>query len=1028
MASPTVHLMWKEYRTLRTLWASVVGVATLIFLASIMASYQLTWMDVAGSALFTVVVAVGLFVPVALCMAFTLETEERTSLLLFQLAPTWRQLMAGKLIPVFSAAFALLPAICLTAGAITLLIWLFLPNHIRSWNDSATAFVLAPKPGEYIGAAVSVYALLVGPAMFLSFTMRKVVSAVVASFLAIVFLYALMIIGFSEFGVPVVSVVWALSLIPVGLMSVAWHRGKLPTAFQSFSNPAIKVGATSTSLRPSRVARLLSFQTWLLRLSQQQESHWRVARVLLWKEVRTSIGFLLGWPLIMLLFAILTQSAAPGFRAFWMALLASLFCQECGLRTFRSEHSEGTLLFGSHRGVSPQLTWLVKAGFGLTIALLMTKLFFAIDSFVPVRIQDISWLPGEHVSGIHYLQKAMDTRFGPGIHAGANFFRIDLLPFTMVTACFVCGLISSAWIGRSILSFGGAAGLNTALWLIVTQLCIRYDLPMHRLLWPVMLTWAGMSLLTVRSTVELRHSWRLDGARIAVMAVSVVVAILAAGAIRAYQVPGMISVGNPTFFGRPLTQSPLYQLNGNIINVPETSVDPHSVNPSIKQLWQWIIHAPSLTRVATISHLAPSPDLLVVLPISDPVDAERMEALIEAFEQMRQLSDDQLIESFDQELLSPRSLLPSPIIAQVAVNAARSHTATGQHLEAGKCMLDGIRIIRLLNQLTANWDQWTTNCIAERTVLRELAEWAAGDEISFAELKEVFQALRTVAATEMSPIPMLNNRYYYWVALMFDPAVANDQPYAVHGALQNWQQTWRVNRFRYVKTLNVITALTSREFGGNDVAQTLTIDETEIPAVNPRLFLHRVLWSMPDYGQDLESDPLLRHDNIQDSAEYANLLATVRAERATMLILELQAYRRQHGGFPKTLDDLRSDSWTNAFSANGEMLQRTYFSVPGSGDTFGYSAAGMDTPMVMPDGKASVRILQPGQPVLWSGNSPDVVDFDTRNRFAALWFGKALAEATSSNFPQEGHPYFTDEDGHTILWVPVIPERIDFDW
>ena len=119
MASPTLHLMWKEYRTLRALWLAALVLATLYFVVIVSA-----WGgDHAVEGLIASVIAANLFTSllfasIAICMVFTLEAEDRTSLLLFQFAPTWRQMMAGKLTAVAVLAIALLLAAFLAEGLV----------------------------------------------------------------------------------------------------------------------------------------------------------------------------------------------------------------------------------------------------------------------------------------------------------------------------------------------------------------------------------------------------------------------------------------------------------------------------------------------------------------------------------------------------------------------------------------------------------------------------------------------------------------------------------------------------------------------------------------------------------------------------------------------------------------------------------------------------------------------------------------------------------------------------------------------
>lgn len=182
MASPTLHLMWKEYRTLRALWLTALVLATLNFVVIVLA-----WGgDHAVEGLIAFVTAANvfaslLFAGIAICMVFTLETEDRTSLLLFQFAPTWRQMMAGKLTTVFVLAVSLLLTTFLVDGLVAGLMSLTNAIQIRTWVTAIPRDWDSTRAWNVAVVFAAVVLFMIQTAMCFAFLLRKVIGAVLAT-------------------------------------------------------------------------------------------------------------------------------------------------------------------------------------------------------------------------------------------------------------------------------------------------------------------------------------------------------------------------------------------------------------------------------------------------------------------------------------------------------------------------------------------------------------------------------------------------------------------------------------------------------------------------------------------------------------------------------------------------------------------------------------------------------------------------------------------------------------------------------
>ena len=157
MASPTIHLMWKEYRALRSLWLGILALAIVpslvqILISTIFDSGGLSLGDIAAGAAFFGVVIASLFAIVSICIAFAGEAEDRTTLLLQQLAPTWRQLMCGKLSTIALGPVALPPVIVLANGLMRLVVYLIFPSQYSTGTffihfDPIMQIALSTVPG-----------------------------------------------------------------------------------------------------------------------------------------------------------------------------------------------------------------------------------------------------------------------------------------------------------------------------------------------------------------------------------------------------------------------------------------------------------------------------------------------------------------------------------------------------------------------------------------------------------------------------------------------------------------------------------------------------------------------------------------------------------------------------------------------------------------------------------------------------------------------------------------------------------------
>ena len=1058
MASPTVHMMWKEYRTLRPLWLAFVGMTAAILLALVVArianAADVTTDDWPSIAIAGLAFPTLLFVPIALCLLFAVETEERTSQLLFQLSPTWRQLMVGKLLPVMIATAALWISLLAIEMLAALLLWLTSSGVTNVSSLSRPVCYVATEPLRIVALGILGCLWLTVPALLWSFVSRRVITAVLCTLLSMWILTSVVVtIGQYSSQLSIVataSLATLCSAMLVTALSVLWHRGLLPrkrqhvneqapdAAFSTEQSHATSFDGWWLWRRTSGILSARKLRFWLKGISHQQHSTWRMASALLWKEARCSLPVLVGWLAAGLALALVAQSSDIRFRAGLMTAFASLFCLELGLRTFRQEYSDGTLLFAVERGVAPALIWCTKVAFGLLSVVACTWLVITFDSLIPASDSVLLSIPVDQrpLGSISYSLSRLEQVYPP-MDAGFGFLDANQIPWTMAVTCFVIGLISSAWIRRSVLSFGMGISLVTAMWLLVVPGIIKYDLPLLRLLGPVIGLWAATSLLTVRQTTELRQSTRLTWLRISMLVLPAMVAFAASGWIRMNQVPADVAVGNPVVFGVPASKSPhfpWYRLNDAAPDDAAQRLISQSQHGDSAQImdrsnpWLQLGNSRSTIGMTSYSHRFDQPAYIEVTMVDSVAGAGSVTPRIDSFNRLCSLTESDAIAAMPLQLQTPWSVLPSMTIAECAIQNARLLMAEEKFADAATSLVDGVRLIRVVNQMSANWDQWATNCLAERTVLREVAAWAARDQISEDLLRATYLQMSDIMHDELSPAAMLRNRYFFMVASLWNPHVQTLEQRTGIEHWTRWQQTPATEKSRFVRLLQLITRSGLNEFGTEADVSEIANTPDGISGMPGLLLTARLLQTSPDFGLYLEDELALTGFSSHPSQHQQTLWSTATAERAALLILELQTWRRRHGSFPEQLQRLTNDDWTADFPRGQAELPMRPFFVPGTGQVFGYSPGGIADSVKVTEPNGDVRIIPSNQPMLWSNGQPEAVSFATRNLLAHRWLAPALQTPAAQDAQTSGTAATISFEDHTLRWEAADPSLIQLNW
>lgn len=678
---------------------------------------------------------------------------------------------------------------------------------------------------------------------------------------------------------------------------------------------------------------------WLTKSSTHSSQLSRTCSVLMWRECRLAVPSVLiaiacG---IVALIGRVELSDVP-----WLMLLLPLVVIEFGLQTFRHDQQKEHGLFWSHRGVSPGLVLGIRTSVWLGALLVVATTWLVID--LPTRGPMFSHRHDRIIDCLAGVllrassAEAAVTNLSVPVYSMVPFASQALYALTWLIGGFAISQLCACWWRKPLIAFFMAAAGFTVfhVWLIFL---IAYDVSLILCAWPIIAVMMMAVFRSRREWMDRRISVSIGCKRAAFVLIPLLCLWPARAAWRMLQVP---------------------RASGDLLAGHEsTGNQQHATTGVWQKQWEDIHVSTQSLRGQRDNFESP-----VQLDPERLKQAEQAIAAIHPRYARRPFGDRPLPAKWKQ----PWSLYPAQPLAFAVMQLAEAQLQNDEPADALHQLVSGTAILRYLQKQATSWDQYLWSMELEQNLLQHIHYVAADDRLSEKQL--------TLAASEMatyvqSPILvryMLSNRetVYWQILRRSGPLWEMQAPYVEDNALFSASYSERV-RF-----LSLLFQSDQATVGVRDVpdsddmrrwAKSTLTDNTDL--------LDDPVFS--DYGSVLFPSPAFRSDGYLERQKRCR-----NAERATWLILRLQAWRRQHGAFPdrveemfsrpikETPDDSESDPTPTSHVRDAQLLiDGEVWQKYGSlfAQCFRKSGLGYETAS---HGNAKVSRRVPGdQPVLW---------------------------------------------------------------
>lgn len=650
----------------------------------------------------------------------------------------------------------------------------------------------------------------------------------------------------------------------------------------------------------------------------------RMLWVLVWREARGAVPFLFWWGLT----GILCILVVPwyGMNHFYLAATPAIF----GMLTYIGDRRQNSFRFYVERGISPRLVWLSKQLVWGLAMLAMVAVFYNVDAGWNDRhnIQSPSPVDVTHASVANTIRDAIGVPW-PGHTTrplvyqmqGAALRRWYLA--TLGLALFGLGQLAAIWIPRTIIA---AAFVLTVAPFTVIGLggLVALDVPLSATAFPLAVFLLLATLLTFGDCLLERRTWRKRLAKVAWIAIPCLLFLLQFRSMR--MLPAMDD--NPP------------------VNVADVERQTRSSSTNWENQWRDL-----LGELAIVSRALQSQQTGQAIPSSTVRFAKKL----------AEIGDELATQSPPLPpvmFLSNDGALPHSFstIATFALRDAEAKTEAGKFRPAWKTQLHAARITRYLSQQTVSWVGWNEALTAYDLVLDSMQTWATSPDVPTELLEEALADLKTLQQP-LTARSMLERRYVVVRQILEQRGPAWDW------ALQ--QASGQTQLLENVVTAGVLTGDAERLRSMLDYATAMALTGDTVPEalIDPdtrrtqsaadsqelaELSLRRAAASTMLVPPRLFTfDPYLQSDVLNiDGAMNRNLTL----QRATLLVLALQVWHREHGQFPRYLSQL------------AEVLLTDVPPDSLSTGAWGYAPEGLPAPLLV-----SRRTVVPaGQPLLWS--------------------------------------------------------------
>lgn len=954
MNTPSARLMWKEARTHRALWLSILAGESIIHLTARMSSAM------SMELIPFLFVVTSLYVLCAVAVQFAGEVHDRTDVLARMLPCSTFQLTTAKLCAVIIGSALLVMAALSSFLAIEFLVLplirIVFPRMVSASNSVFASTLLTDSILEDAIRYGSMLSVLLAFGVLVSTKSREVFSSIMATlFVAVPSLVTLNVATYliwnrwSSLGyvVSAVNAVLVVLLAIPALHSIrTWHRiGARPAVPVSERRSWFGLG----SFRIERFLRSTFLASWLESNAKRQPSAARLSFAVAWKELQSIRNFFIVSACLvsaavalignntMTTLSTMTNGEFPTaaesiLQATLYGIVAFLF-MECGQRTVRTEQIHGTLRFLSCLGLSPERIWFTKS-----------LCWFFTGAFILA----ISGLLNP--DGLRTLQ-------------GSHFVSTPLLLAAVWS--FAAGQLAACWIRRQLIAFVVATFLTIDGFLLMKTLT-GWQWSISLTLIPYAICAWFVAGISARHWVDSRMNRSIAMRNAACLLVPLLGFTLAGWLQWRYEprilMYSMLNDLRVKAVLRHLPQGSLFQ--------SETELP----NPEDSHCWNQLNER--LERIRDHFHSGQETPLSAFLDATTNRTPEDYTSFLEPFNDLLDL------DAFGWPLLprsfcAPWSRMYHLVVIRALIEDSKNAEKQQEYSRAADRLILACRLSQWMAQQTSSWDRWSVCLVAEQNSLLQLQILVNTHPARFdlpalaARLKHTTMGPLALPATD--PSQMLSNRTQF--AILYQQAVQDPVSF------QRFQSEFANSGFHGPAE---ITSLYERstEMGMGGLGRNVDIlrySETVTTLGYPAAasqdtiagfhdFLGEHLGALARYNQQ----PTLwdtHRDTTGDNLYRSGVSIrndTIAMERATTLVILLQQHRKVHGTLPQSLLELEGLSRNDL-----RLLLSDPYTAGGS---FGYLVRGVRTQIRVDEDSSTGHLTAEQQPLLFTSASISRLD------------------------------------------------------
>lgn len=944
MNSPFLRLVWKEYRSQRNLWLALltfVALLGLLFLMVLDKPHREIGSVMAVVSLLTCAIASIL----SIMILFTGEEDNRTAQWLRHLPVKTSTLFFAKIFTTFTATLLM----AVSCGVVVVLLHvaasLWETGDLQTFGTSIHLPPQSDLANMVVGATVLVLFSIVW-----SLLGRRVLPAMgwcAATFFGYTMFVSIVANGAgSLWSVPVI----VSAVVACGMLMPRWHRGV--GRYGNGGSISSVVGRISLRLPTSTTSW---WTAGLARAASKSPLMRRTWAMLIWQQLRSAvpfviIGILLIVPTI-LLHVEWRDSPATSF-------LLAFFTVECGLRTFRSDQKQLNSLFWAHKGVSPLTVWLSRHAVWFLVLLLLTAMLLVAESlaFPDVeRITKDSSFRGPGRFSVTYLLHLVSLPINGWSVRGETYTGTGFV-FTFAAAwlCggYAIGHLCAVWCRQPLMATCGALLLFVGFHIWLTYLLVMDVTPWLAAI-PLIISLMAAAVWTRRQWSDRQWSWKIGLQRTLLVGLPIL-------SLWPLYVVGRVFVPNVRLW--------------SVFNVADGNTYPLNVERMEKDV---------------VTQLSPSPPewqdawarVYQATAVYDTAPGALGYGVGRHGLELQTLQPHQIgngVAALDVILKSDREKLWLPIRHCLPGDAHFSGRVAGLLIQESvralkaddseTCVTRLIQAKQLLNYLgrrCLGYPQFVEAIVWMRIVDQAFHQAVADDRITREQLDRITKQLSQSNALPPYSHDMLANRLMFWYSMHnrrgpnWDRYTADLKKRKINirhsdnGIVTNFLNSSWTERTRFLSILRAATAVEASA-SDNEAA---------------RIELRRMLSTQRNFLEYLAIELPTVVPVWHATDANPNFIAAWNSHRATIVLIALQKYRRQHGEFPEELTGL------DDLEALKPWLQDA-----GSHGSFSFAPKGFGRDFILHTSSQSPRLAVNGnQPLLLSSSTlkPRLDDADS---------------------------------------------------